>query len=270
MPKTNCNIIKDLLPSYLDELCSTESKQLIEEHFEECKGCKTIYEQTKLIMLHNEHLQGTKEIDYFKTIRINVNKKNKTLLIITVILFLIQLLINLNPTSFGYSVLVSYANYIFPTLIAITLFAALPDFTEHSVSNKIKLPILGIEFIAMTYVFAIITYIGAQLLQGELPFGLKAVEIGPFLAIQLHILEICFILLFTITLIVSLRKKAICPALCFLPLGGLSLMFEYNHLLHEFTTRFTVITFIRPYLIIVCEILILTLGYMFMNRKKQL
>lgn len=272
MPRINCNIIKDLLPSYIDELCSTESKQLIEEHFEECTDCKNLYEKASLEQLYCKHAKANapKEIDYFKTIRINVNKKNKTLLIITGILFLLQLYFNIDPSPFGYSVLVSYANYIFPTLIAVALFAVLPDFTEHPVPNKIKFPILGIEFAAMTYVFAITTYVGDRLLEGELPFGMQAENLGPFLAVQLLALTICFILTFVITLVVSLRKKAICPALCIAPLGGLSLMYEYDHLLHEFTTRFSLELFIHPYVILICEVIVLVGIYMLMNRKKMI
>lgn len=42
--KTDCNIIKDLLPIYMDNCCSIESKQLVDEHLEECGECKDSYE----------------------------------------------------------------------------------------------------------------------------------------------------------------------------------------------------------------------------------
>lgn len=84
------------------------------------------------------------------------------------------------------------------------LFAVLPDFTEHAVPNKVRFSVLGIEFVAMTYVFAITTYTGGHLLQEKLPFGMQAAEIGPFLAFT-----ICFILAFIVTLVISLRKKAL-------------------------------------------------------------
>lgn len=38
--KTTCNIIQDLLPLYYDEVCSEDTKQAIEAHFEECKQCR--------------------------------------------------------------------------------------------------------------------------------------------------------------------------------------------------------------------------------------
>lgn len=35
----NCNVIKDLLPLYIDECCSEESRKLISEHLESCPEC---------------------------------------------------------------------------------------------------------------------------------------------------------------------------------------------------------------------------------------
>lgn len=36
----NCNIIKDLLPSYIDEICSDETKVAVEKHIKNCTECK--------------------------------------------------------------------------------------------------------------------------------------------------------------------------------------------------------------------------------------
>ncbi|BDF33816.1 hypothetical protein CE91St62_18820 [Lachnospiraceae bacterium] len=37
---TNCNIIQDLLPLYLDDACSKESRELVEEHLAQCAICR--------------------------------------------------------------------------------------------------------------------------------------------------------------------------------------------------------------------------------------
>lgn len=39
--KCKCGIIKDLLPLYVDHVCSDESKELIDEHLLECEKCKS-------------------------------------------------------------------------------------------------------------------------------------------------------------------------------------------------------------------------------------
>lgn len=37
-----CNVVKDLLPLYCDGVCSEESKNIVEEHLEECTPCKEL------------------------------------------------------------------------------------------------------------------------------------------------------------------------------------------------------------------------------------
>lgn len=41
----NCNIIKDLLPLYVDECCSGESAELVREHLAQCPDCRKACEQ---------------------------------------------------------------------------------------------------------------------------------------------------------------------------------------------------------------------------------
>lgn len=43
----NCKVISDLLPLYLDEACSDESKEIVEEHLKECEKCRLLAEDMK-------------------------------------------------------------------------------------------------------------------------------------------------------------------------------------------------------------------------------
>lgn len=38
--KISCQVIKDLLPLYHDDVCSNESKAMVEEHLSNCESCK--------------------------------------------------------------------------------------------------------------------------------------------------------------------------------------------------------------------------------------
>ena len=42
-----CDVIKDLLPSYVDGLCSIESNKIIQEHLEQCNDCRKLYDQMR-------------------------------------------------------------------------------------------------------------------------------------------------------------------------------------------------------------------------------
>lgn len=41
--KYSCGLIQDLLPLYLDNVCSDESRLAVDEHLEECAECRTCY-----------------------------------------------------------------------------------------------------------------------------------------------------------------------------------------------------------------------------------
>jgi len=43
----NCNIIKDLIPLYIDGCCSAESEKVVEEHIRDCDDCKRLLEDMK-------------------------------------------------------------------------------------------------------------------------------------------------------------------------------------------------------------------------------
>ena len=45
--KTDCDVIRDLLPLYADEVCSGTSRQLIEEHLQECPECSGMLEKLR-------------------------------------------------------------------------------------------------------------------------------------------------------------------------------------------------------------------------------
>lgn len=40
----NCNVVKDLIPLYIDGCCSEESEKLVKEHVECCDACKKLLE----------------------------------------------------------------------------------------------------------------------------------------------------------------------------------------------------------------------------------
>ena len=47
--KVTCEIIEDLLPLYVDNVCSKQSRQAVEEHLRECEKCRSIFESTQAV-----------------------------------------------------------------------------------------------------------------------------------------------------------------------------------------------------------------------------
>ena len=73
MNKISCNVCKDLLPVYVDKLCSEESEQLVENHLSGCEDCRNTYEaMTDKISVPKIDEEEKDKTDEFK---INLNKK---------------------------------------------------------------------------------------------------------------------------------------------------------------------------------------------------
>ena len=69
-----CEIIKDLLPSFIDELTSEVSNEAVEEHLAECESCRAYYEEMKEQAPAILEKAG-REIDYFLRIREDTMRK---------------------------------------------------------------------------------------------------------------------------------------------------------------------------------------------------
>ena len=80
----NCNIIKDLLPSYIDEICSEDTTKAVEEHIAHCEACQRYLQIIKqpphTVQMMDEEVKVAKEP--FK--RINKKWRIHVLLAITI------------------------------------------------------------------------------------------------------------------------------------------------------------------------------------------
>lgn len=65
MSKISCDVTRDLLASYLDEICSDESRGLVEEHLRECPSCKQFVEQIR----EQDLGKDAGKVDFFKQVR---------------------------------------------------------------------------------------------------------------------------------------------------------------------------------------------------------
>jgi len=63
--KITCEIIKDLLPLYYDEVCSEDSKKLVEEHLDVCADCRKELEYMSGELTHNVEIEKEKIMQSF-------------------------------------------------------------------------------------------------------------------------------------------------------------------------------------------------------------
>lgn len=89
MKKINdCELVKDLLPNYIDNLTSKKTNEFIEAHINECSECKLLLDEMKKFSVSDERVKSKKFVNFAK----KYNKKLKilkfiVLLVLTIILF---------------------------------------------------------------------------------------------------------------------------------------------------------------------------------------
>ncbi len=89
MSKENCYLIKDLLPLYIDDLCSKESTGIIKNHLADCSECKKEYEQ--LTNQPEIKVINDNSADLIKGVGNMFKKDKKKAIIKTVSIFLVVL-----------------------------------------------------------------------------------------------------------------------------------------------------------------------------------
>lgn len=90
----NCNIICDLLPSYIDGICSEDSRIEIEKHIADCEHCRNEYKKMSDVDVESV-ITDTLEIKKLKEpfVKINTRYHIKVLSIVITILILIGIVV---------------------------------------------------------------------------------------------------------------------------------------------------------------------------------
>lgn len=73
MSKVSCEIIKDLLPSYMEEICSEDTKKFVKDHLKECKECQVLIEMMKKTELVSEQTEQ-RIVDSVKKVKRHIQK----------------------------------------------------------------------------------------------------------------------------------------------------------------------------------------------------
>ena len=86
MAKINCNVIQDILPLYIEDVVSNDTKELVEEHLQNCEICQRVYHETKTdfendMKISAQTKEGSNEANDLKRFRKFLKKRKiKTIL----------------------------------------------------------------------------------------------------------------------------------------------------------------------------------------------
>lgn len=89
MKQKECNIVQDLLLNYLDGVLTKDSKDFVDEHLRKCKDCQEKLNDMKEDSEEIQKKGEEKEIDFLRSVKKKISKRNKFIIIIAILLIII-------------------------------------------------------------------------------------------------------------------------------------------------------------------------------------
>ena len=222
MKNKECDIIKDLLPSYVDNICSEASKEWIEEHLAECEECRGAAE----VMHHTEISSAGMDLAQLEAGK-KIARKNLRRSVWNLGLCLL--------TAFFIFVAFEVSKVQIPNAALYVVFAFCMAMTWLTWRNQSKLRRWDKWDTAMTCAAVLATGYGTVMMwygfscaaAGETVFGLAPNKFGPFLYGQMVLAAVVCVFIYLIQVVRTVRKGRSNSLVLNICLTGIFLMMAY-------------------------------------------
>lgn len=233
MSKLSCDIIRDLIPSYIDEICSEESRRVVQEHLETCSDCREsaqILNQTQLVDSKLE----VHTINHMKKVKKHFIRKN----MFSFGLLLVFMILGLGMVIVKQGDLPIDIYYVAMPIVILSSYLICSEYVTVNKATKREVIVgsLGIFLILYTSTLAILIEKWANDL--PCPFGLHIGQMGPFLYKQLLIIGILHMGGLIIELRGSIHTKASKNIAQVIHITGIGLAFGMISILKRISMTF--------------------------------
>lgn len=193
MSKLECDVIRDLLPSYVDGICSEASRRHIEEHIAECGECDRLMRQLRDTEIVTDRLEQ-REIDGLKKVKRHIRRQD---------ISGAALVLSLILSAVCYSPLVSFGRWnqtvtVYCVLLGLCLLCSAIYVYCQKPEKKMQWAdwlIAGLSAAASVGVTCLLAYcLSFDFSTGQQPFGLATGQIGSFMGSLLNgtaVLQLC-------------------------------------------------------------------------------
>lgn len=260
-----CNIVKDLLPLYIEELCSEDSREYVEAHLGKCKECKESLEYLKYSELCVETVEK-KEVNGFKKLERYISGRilmGYFLFLVAVILGVVILLCTVPQVPKEvYYVLMPL------TMVAtgVTFYSTMFTAESGRVPCK-RLIVQGILLLGSSF---FMFYMIQAVKIDRIPFGIPVYEIGPLVNAIFRTGIVVSLVIFVSYLYQVGRKKVKYSLWCNLSILCMFLDLLYDSFLYQMSNPQTAVEYLLKNtvgLLAVCMVTSLALK-LILGRKK--
>ncbi len=231
MIKMDCDIIQDLIPSYVDEICSDATRKFVEEHIEECDACKNVVKLYRENELTGKGIEQ-RQIDGFRKLKVRMKRQN----ILSIALLFAVACFGLHvfwSNNVDFSMEILYITFII--CITATFFIGKGKEPVQKATKK-EYYLLLVSVLAIIYPVCMYTWCFWLLLKDVIPFGLKMHQIGPFIHTQWGILFVLQLIVLEEQLRGVLKQKRNCQWMMTVSLTGIFLLLGHAYILGHSTT----------------------------------
>lgn len=219
--KVNCDIIQDLMPSYIDEVCSEATKQCVEEHLAECDSCRSMEKLYRENAFSGKALEE-KQIDGLKRLKAKLKSQH-----IFCVVLLALVLVSGVITFFVDTHIAGVSIFVMATVCMVAVWFLGSNRGELTKMSKKDYVITLVSAVLMVYGFGILYYCVNICRSGKLPFSMSERQFGLFLHWQWGIIFALQLVIMVYMIVHMFRKKVDLRATLCVNITGLFMAVDY-------------------------------------------
>lgn len=208
MSKVSCDIIKDLLPSYMEEICSEDTKAFVNCHLKECEDCQTLIQNMQKTELVSEQTEQ-KVVNSVRKVKKHIYKITS----FGILLGLIGIGMVMLLEQFGMVPILFYL-IVMPILL-VDVSSILSDYSVSRKGVKWNIGFCVAEVVLVGYSILLEFFSVSWIKNGTYPFGIESNQVGLFFSYQFWISTIVQGGFFAASMWVHIKKRISC-------LGGIN------------------------------------------------
>ena len=224
--KIDCGIVQDLIPSYVDGLCSASSKQCVEEHTKECEECRAFLTECRTVefsgtVLEEQQLDGLRKVKR----KLKVQNMFSYALLLVVIGFTAYFF----TTNIG-AIGVRWYYGLYAVAVAATFVVTMQG-KANKKYEKVEKVMLVLSLVAIAYALFWYCFMMGSAGKGIVPLGMELGQVGPFLHRQTGIVLSVEIAVFAYSMIRYMKWDVVCRGTLLISLTGLFFILAQTTLL---------------------------------------
>ncbi|MBO5352497.1 MAG: zf-HC2 domain-containing protein [Lachnospiraceae bacterium] len=223
MKKQECDIVKDLMPSYVDNICSEASRLWIEEHMADCEECRRTLKLLKNTEISAKRLEVEQLDAARKVVRQNLHRSMAGFglcLVMTVLM----LFVFSSDNNMQIPLLALYVAL--PVCMAASWLAGRNQ-TKMRVLDKWDMVSLAGAVLAAGYGAGMMFYGFSCILKGEPVFQVPWEVTGPFLYKQMVAAAVLCFVVFLVQMVRTVKQGRTASVVVNVCLTGIFMMMSY-------------------------------------------